>query len=110
MTFTSEHMTGRDRFMAMAAMQATDSTPVWFMRQAGRCLPEYRALREKHPFLEVARTPELAVEATMMPVDRFGVDGAVLFADIMLPLDGMGVEFEIRPGRGAGHCEPDSHG
>ncbi len=93
-------MTGRDRFLATAALMPTDATPVWFMRQAGRCLPEYRALRERRPFLEVARTPELAVEATMMPVDRFGVDGAVLFADIMLPLDGMGIDFEIRPGVG----------
>ncbi len=93
-------MTGRERFLATAARKQTDTTPVWFMRQAGRCLPEYRALRERHPFLEVARTPELAVAATMMPVDRLGVDGAVLFADIMLPLDGMGVEFEIRPGVG----------
>ncbi|MDQ3228049.1 MAG: uroporphyrinogen decarboxylase [Chloroflexota bacterium] len=100
MAITSEHMTGRQRLLATAAAQPTDMTPVWFMRQAGRCLPEYRALREKHPFLEVARTPELAVEATMMPIDRFGVDGAVLFADIMLPLDGMGVDFEIRPGVG----------
>jgi uroporphyrinogen decarboxylase len=93
-------MTGRARFLAAARKQAVDTTPVWFMRQAGRCLPEYRALREKHPFLEVARTPELAVEATMMPIDRLGVDGAVLFADIMLPLEGMGIEFEIRPGVG----------
>jgi uroporphyrinogen decarboxylase len=93
-------MTGRERFLATANGKPADTTPVWFMRQAGRCLPEYRALREKHPFLEVARTPELAVEATMMPVDRLGVDGAVLFADIMLPLDGMGIEFDIRPGIG----------
>jgi uroporphyrinogen decarboxylase len=70
------------------------------MRQAGRCLPEYRELRTRHAFLEVARTPELATEATLMPVDRFGVDGAVLFADIMLPLEGMGVPFEIQPGVG----------
>lgn len=100
MTQVTTVMTGRSRLLAAAAGQSVDVTPVWFMRQAGRCLPEYRALREKHPFLEVARTPELAVEATMMPVDRLGVDGAVLFADIMLPLDGMGVEFEIRPGVG----------
>jgi uroporphyrinogen decarboxylase len=93
-------MTGRARFLAAARKQAVDTTPVWFMRQAGRSLPEYRALREKHPFVKVARTPELAVEATMMPIDRLGVDGAVLFADIMLPLEGMGVEFEIRPGVG----------
>ena len=100
----SEHnvgsMTGRSRLLSAAAGQPVDVTPVWFMRQAGRVLPEYRALRERHPFLEVARTPELATEATLMPVDRFGVDGAVLFADIMLPLDGMGVPFRIEPGVG----------
>jgi uroporphyrinogen decarboxylase len=93
-------MTGRDRFLAAATMQAVDTTPVWFMRQAGRCLPEYRELRKKHSFIELAHTPELAVQATLMPVDRFGVDGAVLFADIMLPLEGMGVGFEIKPGVG----------
>ena len=70
------------------------------MRQAGRCLPEYRALRAKYDFLTVAKTPELAAEATLMPVTRFGVDGAVLFADIMLPLEGMGVPFRIEPNVG----------
>jgi uroporphyrinogen decarboxylase len=93
-------MNGRERFLAAANRQPVDTTPVWFMRQAGRSLPEYRALRERHGFLEVAKTPELCVEATMMPVRRLGVDGAVLFADIMLPLDGMGVEFHIEPGVG----------
>lgn len=93
-------MTGRQRFMAAATLQPTDTTPVWFMRQAGRCLPEYRELRRKHSFIELAHTPELAVQATLMPVDRFGVDGAVLFADIMLPLESLGVEFEIKPGIG----------
>lgn len=94
------NMTGRARFLATANGTKADVTPVWFMRQAGRCLPEYRALRERHPFLEMARTPELAVEATMMPIDRLGVDGAVLFADIMLPLDGMGIDFAIKSGVG----------
>lgn len=93
-------MTGRQRFMAAANLQPVDTTPVWFMRQAGRNLPEYRELRKKHSFIELAHTPELAVEATLMPVDRFGVDGAVLFADIMLPLESLGVEFEIKPGVG----------
>lgn len=93
-------MTGRERFLAAANLQPVDTTPVWFMRQAGRCLPEYRELRKKHSFIELAHTPELAVEATLMPVDRFGVDGAVLFADIMLPLEGMGIPFEITPGVG----------
>lgn len=99
-------MTGRERFLAALRRGQPDRTPVWFMRQAGRCLPEYRELRRKHPFLEVARTPELATEATLMPIDRFGVDGAVLFADIMLPLEGMGVPFEIRPGVGPVIEEP----
>ncbi len=81
-------------------LSEVDATPVWFMRQAGRCLPEYRALREKHDFMAVATTPELAARATLMPVERLGVDAAVLFADIMLPLAGMGVPFAITPGAG----------
>ncbi|MGH2532703.1 MAG: uroporphyrinogen decarboxylase [Thermomicrobiales bacterium] len=93
-------MTGRQRLLAAARREPVDTTPVWFMRQAGRSLPEYRALREKLDFLAVAKTPELCVAATMMPVERLGVDGAVLFADIMLPLDGMGVPFRIDPGVG----------
>ena len=93
-------MTGRQRLLAAARRQPVDTTPVWFMRQAGRCLPEYRALRARHDFMTVATTPELAAKATLMPVDRFGVDGAVLFADIMLPLDGMGIPFRIDPGVG----------
>jgi uroporphyrinogen decarboxylase len=99
-------MTGRERFLAAAGMRPVDTTPVWFMRQAGRCLPEYRALRQRYDFMTVATTPELAVEATMMPVDRFGVDGAVLFADIMLPFTGMGVPFEIRPSVGPVVADP----
>jgi uroporphyrinogen decarboxylase len=76
---------------------AVERTPVWFMRQAGRCLEEYRALRERYGILEIARTPELCARVTAMPVDRLGVDAAVLYADIMLPLDGMGVPFRIEP-------------
>ena len=67
------------------------------MRQAGRCLAEYRALRESYDILEIARTPELCARVTRMPVERLGVDAAVLYADIMLPLDGMGVPFRIEP-------------
>lgn len=74
--------------------------PVWFMRQAGRSLPEYRALRAQHSFMQMATTPELAAEATLMPVDTLGVDAAVLFADIMLPLASLGIPFEISPGIG----------
>jgi uroporphyrinogen decarboxylase len=77
--------------------ERVERTPVWYMRQAGRCLAEYRALREKHGILEIAREPELCARVTRMPVDRLGVDAAVLYADIMLPLDGMGVPFHIQP-------------
>jgi uroporphyrinogen decarboxylase len=80
-----------------ARREAVERTPVWFMRQAGRCLEEYRALRERYGILEMARTPELCARVTAMPVHRLGVDAAVLYADIMLPLDGMGVPFRIEP-------------
>jgi uroporphyrinogen decarboxylase len=72
--------------------------PVWVMRQAGRYLPEYRTLREKHSFQEVVATPELAAEITIQPIRRFGMDGAVIFADIMTPLEAMGVELTFDPG------------
>jgi uroporphyrinogen decarboxylase len=75
-------------------------TPVWFMRQAGRCLPEYRALRERHSFFEIAGTPELCADVTLQPVRRFGVDAAVLFADIVSPVLGMGVDVELVEGVG----------
>lgn len=93
-------MTGRERFRAAARSEPVDRTPVWFMRQAGRCLPAYRAMRQQHSFMEMATTPELAAAATLLPVDLLGVDAAVLFADIMLPLASLGVPFEIRPGVG----------
>lgn len=83
-----------------ARREPVERTPVWFMRQAGRCLAEYRALRERYGILEMARTPELCARVTAMPVDRLGVDAAVLYADIMLPLDGMGVPFHIQPDLG----------
>lgn len=70
---------------------------MWFMRQAGRTFPEYRALRERYDILTIAKTPELNAAVTSIPVRRLGVDAAVLFADIMLPLDGMGVPFHIEP-------------
>jgi uroporphyrinogen decarboxylase len=80
--------------------EPTERTPVWFMRQAGRSLPEYRALRERHGFFEVAGTPELCAEVTLQPVRRHGVDAAVLFADIMSPVLGMGVDVELVEGVG----------
>jgi uroporphyrinogen decarboxylase len=77
-----------------------ERTPVWFMRQAGRSLPEYRAIRERHAFFEVAETPELCAEVTLQPVRRHDVDAAVLFADIVTPVLGMGVPVELVEGVG----------
>jgi uroporphyrinogen decarboxylase len=90
-------MDGESRFLAALRREPTDCTPVWFMRQAGRCLAEYRALRKQYDILTLARTPELSSQVTLMPVERFGVDGAVMFADIMLPLEAMGAPFSIEP-------------
>jgi uroporphyrinogen decarboxylase len=89
--------TGARRFAAALRREEPDRTPVWFMRQAGRSLAGYRALRERYDILALAKTPELAAEISVMPVDVLGVDAAVLFADIMLPLEPMGVSLEIQP-------------
>jgi uroporphyrinogen decarboxylase len=83
--------------LAACRCEYVDATPVWFMRQAGRCLADYRELRKRYDILTLAKTPELCAQVTLMPVDRFKVDAAVMFADIMLPLDGMGVPFVIEP-------------
>src|SRR5918997_5307634 len=88
---------GAARMLAACRGEPVDRTPVWFMRQAGRCLAGYRTLRERYPILTLAKTPELCAQVTLMPVDAFGVDAAVLFADIMLPLEPMGVTLEIEP-------------
>jgi uroporphyrinogen decarboxylase len=72
--------------------------PVWIMRQAGRYLPEYREIRQRYSFQQLVANPELAAELTMQPVRRFGMDGAVIFADIMTPLEAMGVEMTFEPG------------
>jgi len=90
-------LTGEGRFLAALRHEQPDATPVWFMRQAGRALADYRALRERYPILTLAKTPDLCAEVTLMPVRTFGVDAAVLFADIMLPLEPMGVSLEIQP-------------
>jgi uroporphyrinogen decarboxylase len=79
---------------------AADRTPVWLLRQAGRYLPEYRALREKHPMLELIRTPELAAEVTLLPVNAFDMDAAIVFSDILPPLVGMGLDLDFVKGDG----------
>ncbi len=91
--------TGLARFLDACHLRQPDATPIWFMRQAGRCLAEYRDLRKRFndDILTMAKTPDVATQITLMPVERFGVDAAVLYADIMLPLQGMGVSLEIEP-------------
>lgn len=83
------------RFLDAARRQPVDATPIWLMRQAGRSLPEYRKLRERYSLADIVAEPELCAEVTLQPVRRLGVDAAVMFADIMLPLGGMGVAFEL---------------
>lgn len=85
-------------FIQAANGQSVSRPPLWVMRQAGRYLPEYRALRAKHPFLEVCRTPELACEITLQPLRRFAFDASIVFSDIMMPLESMGVELAFNPG------------
>jgi uroporphyrinogen decarboxylase len=87
------------RFLAACRREKVDVTPVWFMRQAGRYMPEYRALRERYSLLELCKTPELSLQVTMQPM-RLGVDAAILFADILLPLEPMGAPFEFAKGEG----------
>ncbi|HJR44271.1 MAG TPA: uroporphyrinogen decarboxylase [Actinomycetota bacterium] len=89
-----------DRFLRACRGEEVEAIPVWFMRQAGRSLPEYRALKDRHSILELCRDPELAAEVTLQPVRRLGVDAAILFSDIVVPLQGMGVALEIQPGVG----------
>ena len=89
----------RNRFLLACHRQPTDCTPVWFMRQAGRYMPEYRALRERYSLLELCKNPELSLEVTLQPM-RLGVDAAILFADILLPLEPMGAPFEFAKGEG----------
>ncbi|MBH0188373.1 MAG: uroporphyrinogen decarboxylase, partial [Nitrospira sp.] len=89
-----------DRFLKACRREPVDCTPVWFMRQAGRYMAEYRTLRAKHAILEMCKTPELAAQVTLQPIDRFPLDAAIIFADILLPLEPMGLNLEFAAGEG----------
>ncbi len=88
-------MTGEERLLRAARLKPVDATPVWFMRQAGGSLPRYLALRERYSVEEIARTPDLCAAVSLMPVETYGVDGAVMYADIMLAVAAMGVELHL---------------
>src|SRR5713101_2938732 len=89
-----------DRFLRACRHEWTDCVPVWFMRQAGRYMEEYRAVRAKHSILEVCKTPELAAQVTLQPIERFPLDAAIIFADILLPLEPMGLRITFEEGEG----------
>jgi uroporphyrinogen decarboxylase len=95
-----------DRFLRACRKQPVDVTPVWFMRQAGRYMAEYRALRQRYSLLEICRQPDLAVAVTMQPVDLIDVDAAILFSDLLLPFTPMGLDFDFIKGEGPAIEQP----
>lgn len=99
-------MTHEERFLKACRREATDCTPVWFMRQAGRVLPAYLELKDRYEFLEMARNPELITQVTLLPFEHLDVDAAILFSDITIPFDGMGIDYTIQQGVGPVVAEP----
>ena len=98
-----------DRFLKACRREPVDRTPVWFMRQAGRYMAEYQRIRAKHSILEVCKTPDLAAEVTLQPIERFDLDAAIIFADILLPLEPMGLQLTFREEEGPVILNPIRH-
>ena len=93
-------MNGSERFLKACRMEPVDCTPVWFLRQAGRYMAEYRSIRQRYRLLEMFKSPELVAEVTLQPLKAFSVYAAIIFADILLPLEGMGVGIDFAEGEG----------
>lgn len=93
-------MPSESGFLKACRLEPVERTPVWIMRQAGRYLPEYRRMRDRHSMLEICRTPDLACEVTMQPLRRFELDAAILFSDLLIPVEAIGVAFDIVEGKG----------
>ncbi len=98
--FASETLTGGSRFVRACLRQPVDCTPVWFLRQAGRYMPEYQAVRREHSLVEICKSPALAAEVTITAAEKLDVDAAIIFADLLLPLEPMGLEFTFQAGEG----------
>ena len=98
-----------DRFLRACRREPVDRTPVWFMRQAGRYMMEYQRIRAKHGILDVCKTPDLAAEVTLQPIERFDLDAAIIFADILLPLEPMGLQLTFREEEGPVILNPVRH-
>jgi len=93
-------LTGAERLVRACLRRPVDRTPIWFLRQAGRYMAEYQAVRKHHSLLEICRTPELAAEVTITAAEKLGVDAAIIFADLLLPFTAMGLDFEFLAGEG----------
>src|SRR5689334_21074569 len=98
-----------DRFLRACRRQPVDATPVWFMRQAGRYMADYRALRQRYSLLQICAEPELAVAVTMQPIDVIDVDAAILFSDLLIPFTPMGLAFDFVKGEGPSIEHPIRH-
>src|SRR5246127_4144727 len=94
------------RFIRACKAQPVDRTPVWFMRQAGRYMAEYRAVRKQHSLIEICKNPALAAEVTITAAESLGIDAAIIFADLLLPLEVMGLPFRFEAGEGPGIERP----
>src|SRR5215813_2438472 len=95
-----DDLTSGSRFVRACLRKPVDRTPVWFLRQAGRYMPEYQAVRKHHTLIDICKKPELAAEVTITAAEKLGVDAAIIFADLLLPLEPMGLDFEFQAGEG----------